>query len=102
MKILSPQTIGLAVPRPGSFTFHLMFSFSLQVIGGEASGEAPVFSIEGTLAGGQRVVLELHPQPLEPADDAEIGGFILEDGSYQYAADYIDQARRRQDSGSAG
>src|SRR5688572_23868895 len=42
MKILSPQTMGVAVPRPGSFTFHLMFSSSLQVVAGEASGDAPV------------------------------------------------------------
>lgn len=42
IKIRSPQTIGVESPAPGTLTFHLTFSVSLQVEGGSASGAAPV------------------------------------------------------------
>src|SRR4051812_44118252 len=40
-KIRLSQTMGEEVPWPGSFTFHLTCSFSLQVIGGFAFGPTP-------------------------------------------------------------
>ncbi len=40
-KILSPHTIGLEVPWPGTGTFHLTFCVSLQVSGGLAVVETP-------------------------------------------------------------
>ena len=43
-KILSPQTTGLETPRPSIGTFHLIFSDSLQVIGGVAVRETPFAS----------------------------------------------------------
>src|SRR5579872_6113952 len=42
MKIRSSQMIGVAVPLPGTFTFHFTWLVSLQVVGGLASGRAPV------------------------------------------------------------
>lgn len=44
MKIRSPQTMGVAVPLPGSFTFQRTFEVSLQVTGGSALGAVPVSS----------------------------------------------------------
>jgi hypothetical protein len=43
-KILLPQTTGLETPRPSIGTFHLIFSDSLQVIGGVAVRETPFAS----------------------------------------------------------
>ena len=39
-----PQISGVASPRPGIFTFHLMLLVSLQVVGGSAVGLTPVIS----------------------------------------------------------
>src|SRR5947208_2618244 len=43
-KTRSPHTIGEALLLPGKSTFHLMFVFASQVIGGSAVGETPVAS----------------------------------------------------------
>src|SRR5688572_18562586 len=37
-----PQMIGVELPLPGSFTFHLTFSVSLHFVGGVADGATPV------------------------------------------------------------
>ena len=42
MKICFSQMIGVEVPLPGSFTFHLMLFVSLQVTGGLAAGAVPL------------------------------------------------------------
>ena len=44
MKILSPHTIGVADPRPGSFTFHFTLLVSLHFVGGFADGATPFAS----------------------------------------------------------
>src|SRR4051794_10686638 len=44
MKTLSPETIGVAVPRPGSFTFQRTFCVSLQFVGGSAPAAVPFAS----------------------------------------------------------
>jgi hypothetical protein len=43
MKMWSPHTIGVDIPLPGSFTFHLIPSVSLHLAGGCAVAETPVF-----------------------------------------------------------
>ena len=43
-KTWSPQTIGVALPWPGSSAFHLMLVFASQVIGGSAFGAVPLAS----------------------------------------------------------
>ncbi len=42
MNIRSSQTMGVAEPLPGIFTFHLTFLVSLQTVGGLAEGATPV------------------------------------------------------------
>src|SRR5688500_5945402 len=42
IKIWSPQTIGVPVPRPGTLTFHFTFSVALHFTGGSAFGPSPV------------------------------------------------------------
>src|SRR5947207_13209659 len=44
IKTRSPQTMGVESPAPGILTFHFMWSVSLQVKGGSASGASPVAS----------------------------------------------------------
>jgi hypothetical protein len=44
MKIESPQTIGVDVPRPGSLTFQRTLRSSPHVVGGSADGAAPLAS----------------------------------------------------------
>src|SRR5688572_32445383 len=42
IKIWSPQTIGVPVPRPRILTFHFTFSVALHFTGGSAFGPSPV------------------------------------------------------------
>src|SRR5262245_20597423 len=42
MKILSSQTIGVAKPSPGTFTFHLPFFPWARSVGGELEGAKPL------------------------------------------------------------
>ena len=49
MNTLSPQTTGVELPLPGSLTFHLMFSVSLQVTGGSPVGAPLVLGDPGQL-----------------------------------------------------
>src|SRR5260370_25940689 len=51
MKTWSPQTIGVALPRPVSGAFHLMFFFSSHLMGGSPLGAVPLAS--GPLQWGQ-------------------------------------------------
>jgi hypothetical protein len=69
MKMRSPHTIGVAEPRPGSFTFHFTLLVSLHVVGGFADGATPVASGPrhcGQFGSGEAAASEM---PRHPTDN---------------------------------
>ena len=79
MKILSPHTIGVADPFPGSFTFHFTLLVSLHFVGGFAEGATPFANGPrhcGQFASGEAAT-ESATQPTNPNATSDDRNLIM-------------------------